>query len=220
MRVESLRPLLAVPVFVAASLVSAAMLTPCVARGTPADLHVQATFGRDGQYDEGVWSWISVADKTVASGHTVSSIALVDYDVGCQAEVGFWENASGSRRFFSHWTVNWVDYQDDGPALAAPSWHSFAVRRTTDYIANYKWFLDGVAQHDGGVSGLYRGPALTNAEADDTVHDNWGHWWSLKYFDLSTYSWYASTRLYTYYDNDPQYKLGLHPYTEVYVGHI
>lgn len=154
----------------------------------------------------------------MASGHTVSSIALVDFDVGCQAEVGFWEDASGVRRFFSHWTVYWDEYpNDDGPTLAANTNHNFAVRRTTDYSTNFSWFLDGVQQHNGGVTGLYNGPALTNAEADNTVHNNWGHWWSLQWFDLGNYRWYDSTRLYTYYDNDSQYKLDFNPYTECYV---
>lgn len=40
MRMQSLRPLLAVPVFVAALLVSTAMLTPRIALAYPKDLHV------------------------------------------------------------------------------------------------------------------------------------------------------------------------------------
>lgn len=179
------------------------------AMASPVDWHVRASFGNGWQ--EGSYGYMRVFNASVVA-EKVQSLG-VKYSDDNWAEVGWVEFYPylGTLYAFRAWSTPDWGYDDDYPAtLAADTDHSFSVRSVSSSSEYWRFGKDGSTMgSDLYLPDLEYGREITNSERADTQDNNWGHYWTLKYFDTSDGAWHLSTALGplfddndTVYDND------------------
>lgn len=137
-------------------------------------------------------------------------------------ECGWWKDGDSPyacEHFGARYNTS-EGYHEDIYGSATPGTnHTYGVRWMAD-TQLWRYYVDGVAKPDRANNAITSAVIATNAETHNSNDSNYGHWWSLQYWDKDAAQWKLWTNLVQNRDDDPNYKLTKTSNTECYSEHI
>ncbi|MBE0448689.1 MAG: hypothetical protein IBX64_11450 [Actinobacteria bacterium] len=205
------------------SIVVILVLTLSIAPALPA---VAATQWVQAYQATGIWygvyssNYVMQNPTVQPSSWKVNAVFCTRFDGRSFTEVGWVKYGWDSHIWhFVAWKNNGVYDDRDFGTVTPGTNHTYGVRWMAD-TTKWRFYIDGVARHDQLVPDITSAIVATNAETHDTADSNYGHWWSLQYWDKNAAQWKLWTDLRQYKDNDPNYNLRKVTNTECYSQHI